>query len=350
MFLDKLKQKITPIDIDKILFHFGATKFEDTTQFNIYSTICHNTDGEGSKKLYYYKDTKMFHCYTNCGSFDIFTFVQNKLNIDFQKSIEYVCSFLGFGSNNKLTGFGVIKSNDYMECKEEEIVLDIPTISNPYLLDIFQKKHICEWTSEGISVDTLDKFNILFYVHQNKIVIPHYNFNNDLVGIRGRSLNQEDLDNGRKYMPLFIGKHNFSHPLKYNLYGLNHTKQAIQKFKKAIVFEGEKSVLLMDTYYKHNSIAVAVCGSNFSKTQLQLLLNLEVEEIIFAFDKQYNTEISEKLWKMKMLKIQEKINNQVKVTFIWDNLIGGALDFKESPTDRGLDIFEQLFKNRVTLA
>lgn len=50
-----------------------------------------------------------------------------------------------------------------------------------------------------------------------------------------------------------------------------------------------------------------------------------------------------------MLKIQEKINNQVKVTFIWDNLIGGALDFKESPTDRGLDIFEQLFKNRITL-
>ena len=106
----------------------------------------------------------------------------------------------------------------------------------------------------------------------------------------------------------------------------------------------------MDTYYKHNSIAVAVCGSNFSKTQLQLLLNLKIEEIIFAFDKQYNSEISEKLWKMKMLKIQEKINNQVKVSFIWDNLTNGVLDFKDSPIDKGFDIFEQLFKNRVTLA
>ena len=51
-----------------------------------------------------------------------------------------------------------------------------------------------------------------------------------------------------------------------------------------------------------------------------------------------------------MLKIQEKINNQVKVTFIWDNLTNGVLDFKDSPIDKGLDIFEQLFKNRVTLA
>lgn len=349
MFLDNIKQKITSVDIDKLLFHFGAAKFEDTAQYSIYSTICHNNIGEGSRKLYYYKDTKTFHCYTNCGSFDVFKFIENKLNLNFQDSVEYVCTFFGLGNSRHLKGFGVVKSNEFNECKEEEIILNIPTLQNKYILEIFQKVNIVEWTSEGISNKSIEKFNVLYYVHQNKIIIPHYSIDNGLVGIRGRSLNQEDIDNGKKYMPLFIGRQNFSHQLKHNLYGLNHTKKSIQQVKKAIVFEGEKSILLMDTYYGLNNISVAVCGSNFSKTQLQLLLDLGVEEIIFAFDKQYNSEISEQIWKMKMKRILEKINNQVSVTFIWDNISNGLLNFKDSPVDQGKHVFEHLLKNRISL-
>lgn len=45
------------------------------TAFGIVSaTICHNPAGEGSRKLYYYTNTDLFHCYTGCAepSFDIF--------------------------------------------------------------------------------------------------------------------------------------------------------------------------------------------------------------------------------------------------------------------------------------
>ena len=37
-------------------------------------TVCHCGD---KKKLFYYRDSKNFYCYTNCGSMSIFDFVSN---------------------------------------------------------------------------------------------------------------------------------------------------------------------------------------------------------------------------------------------------------------------------------
>ena len=41
-------------------------------------TACHNTDlDDASDKLYFYKDTKLFVCYTECGNQSIFKFLQH---------------------------------------------------------------------------------------------------------------------------------------------------------------------------------------------------------------------------------------------------------------------------------
>ena len=52
------------------------------------------------------------------------------------------------------------------------------------------------------------------------------------------------------------------------MYGLNVNKDNIKKYKYAIVFEGEKSVLKMGSWYE-DSTAVAMNGSNFSEYQLE---------------------------------------------------------------------------------
>lgn len=89
-----------------------------------------------------------------------------------------------------------------------------------------------------------------------------------------------------KYRPIKINNQLYNHPLGLNLYGLNWNKQAIQKMKKVIVFESEKSVLKYATYFGwNNNISVACCGSNISSHQIQLLLDCGVEEIIIAFDR-----------------------------------------------------------------
>lgn len=51
---------------------------------------------------------------------------------------------------------------------------------------------------------------------------------------------------------------------------------------------GEKSCLLYASYFgMENDISVAVCGSSLSNYQIQLLLDLGIQELIIAFDKQF---------------------------------------------------------------
>ena len=80
------------------------------------------------------------------------------------------------------------------------------------------------------------------------IVIPHYDINGNLIGIRERTLIKENEVYG-KYRPAIIGGKMYNHPLGFSLYNLNNSKKAISQFQKAIVFEGEKSTLLYQKIY-----------------------------------------------------------------------------------------------------
>ena len=104
----------------------------------------------------------------------------------------------------------------------------------------------------------------------------------------------------------------------------------------------------MDSFFNDKSIAVAICGSNFSRVQMRMLLELGVEEFILALDKQYSNPKEEEIWLKKVEKMVEPLLDLgVTVTRIWDDLNGGYLNHKDSPTDLGKDIYLKLVKNRV---
>ena len=88
-----------------------------------------------------------------------------------------------------------------------------------------------------------------------------------------------------------------------------------------------------------NDISVACCGSSLSAYQIQLLVEAGAEEIIVAFDRQFQ-EIGDKEFqhlKSNLLKLHNKYKNFVKITFIFDkNMITG---YKSSPIDEGADKF-----------
>ena len=74
---DELKNQLTLNQVSQLLAELGG---EPTLEKNgtvlIAQTICHNHPGEGSHKLYYYDNTKLFKCYTDCSStFDIFELI-----------------------------------------------------------------------------------------------------------------------------------------------------------------------------------------------------------------------------------------------------------------------------------
>ena len=135
-----------------------------------------------------------------------------------------------------------------------------------------------------------------------------------------------------------------------NLYNLNNSKDNIKLMKKAIVFEGEKSDLLYASYFGlENDISVACCGSSISPYQIQLLLDCGAEEIIIAFDRQFEEVGDDEFKRLKtnLIKLRNKYKRDAIISFIFDkNKLTG---YKSSPIDCGPQIFLQLFKERIVL-
>ena len=142
----------------------------------------------------------------------------------------------------------------------------------------------------------------------------------------------------------------YNHPLGFALYGLNLNKEKISYVKKAIVFEGEKSVMLYDSYFgSENNISVACCGSSISTHQFELLRELGVQEVVIAFDRQFQ-EIGDEEYRVHTKNLQrlaDKYKNYVTVSCMFDR--NNYLDYKSSPIDHGRDVFLQMFKERIIL-
>ena len=81
---DEIKEKLTIEDVFELVNALGGEPIWDKGRTSFISkTICHNHIGEGSHKLYYYSNTKLFHCYTDCSpaTFDIFELVKKVKSI-----------------------------------------------------------------------------------------------------------------------------------------------------------------------------------------------------------------------------------------------------------------------------
>ena len=348
---DSLKEK----DIIKLLKYLGADQYEEKVDAIIFPTICHNVDpSEASKKLYYYKKNKLFHCYTECGeSFDIYglfkrVYTLRQIQYNFYDDIYYkIINVLDYNEFQLIDNFEEKYNSIRKKFIREDKRVNLPEFDRR-LLGIFTKKYPIEWLYEDISKESMDKYNIRYYISENKIVIPHYDASNRLVGIRGRQLNITN-ENIPKYMPIKIGDIIYSHPLSLNLYGLNISKDNIINRRKVILFEGEKSCLKYDSFFDDN-ISVAVCGSNFNKYQLELLFRIcRPEEIIIAFDKEYTTPYcgdGEKYFN-KLYSIGKKYEKYANFSFIYDK--EGMLKYKDSPIDKGKDAFMKLYYERETI-
>lgn len=347
-----IKDNLTNEQVISVLYSLGSDGYKTVSgeETLIFQTLCHNHNGDGSYKLYYYPESKILHCYTSCGdSFDIFELVMRNKKCSFTQAVNFICSAIGLNTKHsfkettkKLDDWDLI--NRYIK-EEKNQQIKIETY-NENIMSVFKDIYYSGWINEGISIDTMKKFNIRYDIIRNAIIIPHYNTDNELIGIRRRALNQSELDSGFKYMPLKLENVEYSHPLMFNLYGLNHTLEGIKRIKKVIIFEAEKSVLLSHSFYGEDCWAVAVCGSNISNFQRDLLLSYEVSEVMIAFDKEY-TEIGSdeyKKYEQKIFKIGQKFAKYVKTWAVWDT--EGLLGYKDSPCDKGKEVLERLLKTK----
>lgn len=326
---ESIKNNLTVEQIKDLLFALGGDPVVKGDLI-MSRTICH---GGQSHKLYYYDNTKLFRCYTECSdTFDIYDFIiKNKklegIEFTLMQAINFVINFFGLNVSFDNTVFTEYEQNDWkilqryedrQETKEERIIEF--KYYDDKILKYLPHPRIEPWLDEDISQEVMNKYGIAFDPVNWGIVIPHYNIDNNLIGIRERTLIKEEEATG-KYKPAILNYQMYNHPLGFNLYNLNNSKDMIRKIKKVIIFEGEKSCLKYASYFGiENDISVAVCGSNLTNYQVQLLKNLDVNEIVIAFDKQFK-ELGDNEWKgwVKKLKdINKKYSSIINVSFMFD--------------------------------
>lgn len=341
----KIVEELDDNKVKQLLDHLNIP-YEDRGSYILMPTICHNTDAnDASWKLYYYKNSHIFQCYTECGSQTIFTFLKNyyttrDIVYDWYEDILQVilnCSNI----QTKATNPNQYKSiqDNYTPQKDRKQLPSYPE----GVLDVFIKYYPVEWLNDNISKKAMDKFNIRFSPTQNKIIIPHYDAAGRLVGIRGRALNTWEIENFGKYMPVQIENKWYSHPLSLNLYGLNLTKENICKSGIAFLFEAEKSVLQFESFSTPNC-AAAVCGNKLNKYALDILIReCHPREIVICFDQEEEPKSSNYFNKLYVL--CQKYSVYANFSFIYDKQ--HLLNLKDSPSDKGEEIFIKLLQKRV---
>ena len=376
----ELLKMVTPDVVVEILAENGSKLYDVSIDRGSgqkcywFQTICHGGD---SHKLCYFSESRDFFCYTNCGRMTFYNFIMKIRGIkveEFYKAIYYVAQKAGI-SLNAINREG-LDSNLRKEVREniEEIdrVLEGRKQSKKekYKIDTYYPESIVKyfdhntfyegWIDEGISIESMMKYEIGWYEPKKYIIIPHRNIDGKLVGIRRRSLNPEDEH--RKYMPLILEGIVYDHPLGLNLYGLYQNKDAIKRYKRAIIVEAEKSVLLSDTYFGNKSCTVATCGFNISDWQIKTLLQLGIEDVYIAFDKDFDVTKREEYKKVpetwrdfnhyreRLKNLCERFTPYCNTYVILDKQ--NLLKIKDSPFDRGKEVFNELMakRQRITIA
>lgn len=353
--LDDIKTILTELGAQHILDHStNPQKREDL----VTNTICHHLS-DGSMKLYYYHESRKFHCYTDCASnFSVVDLIMSNFKLKgvemkIGEAISWACLKLGIKQSyyRKPDGFEHVRGNEELDYydrfkKKPEPKIELKEHSER-IFYMFSKYHHPSFLEDNISHEAMSKFNIQYDYARHRIIIPHKKHDNGaLIGIKTRSLNDWEIEAGFKYIPLKNDNVLYSYPTMANLYGYYENKEVIKRLKKIILFEAEKSVLQCESFYPNNNFAVALCGSNLSSQQVKLILDLGVEEVFLALDKENTDTLDEKniKYQEKLLRMGRLLAPYVRVFVIYDD--DGLLELKDSPSDKGKKTLEILMNQK----
>ena len=357
----ELREQLTDEQIKSLLLQFNVEPEEETADYIVFPTCCHNLEG-GSPKLYYYKDSKMFHCYTECNSnFDIFDLLRKMYALRGQEISHFdAIKLCGLQIDDELLNNNVYFSKEEYE-QNQDMLRSIQinnscneaSNSQPIELKVYDKevlRHfsfnylgLLPWIEEGIGIEELQKLNIKYSPDKNAIIIPNFNIKGELIGIRARFLNPKDIQKG-KYRPFYWNHTLYNHPTGTVFYGIYENHLNIARKQMAIIFEGEKSVLKYGTIYgADNNIALATLGQNITRQHINELQDLQVRNVILAYDSDYEDY-------NQLKEVEKKYREKAKILSPYFNTYylmdyNFILPYKSSPIDEGKEAFEQILAN-----
>lgn len=351
----KLKKSLSLAHHKQIMQALGIPAYSENKEQIIYFSGDKNKDAlKGSPKLYFYKDSQIYFGYTSSRSYDIISLVQTRLAL-----LKQPCSFLD--ACQFIIDTTNINPDSISRVKKEGHVYDWSNLErfirvrkygnqlseyNRNIIDTLPPLYPQAWIDEGISEETMDKYQIRYYERCNQTVIPCFDDEARLVGVRVRNWDKDRVEQA-KYMPLVtLDGQCYKFNTNQVFYGINYNKPEIERTGKVIIVESEKAVMKLDTYMGRHNIALGMYGSNLGIQRRNQLLKMGVNTVSYVVDNDFigQDDAFFEQWREKIQHFIKLWDGFCRVEIVWDNL--GLLGPKENATDRTKEVWEQLWENR----
>ena len=351
----KLKKMLTLSHYDTILRELGIPIFsKSTTEWRCYSGDRHKNPYDGSPSLIFYPDTKIFQGYSAGRSYDCISLVQTRLNL-----LGQTCSFLD-ACNWILEKTGLdptkitkpLTNTHVYDWSELERFVRVRKYGNQLpeynrnIIDTLPPLYPQAWIDEGISEETMAKYQRRYYERCNQTVIPCFDSEARLIGVRVRNWDKDRVEQA-KYMPLItLDGQCYKFNTNQVFYGINYNKPEIERIGKVIIVESEKAVMKLDTYMGRHNIALGMYGSNLGIQRRNQLIKMGVNTVSYVVDNDFIGQDDEffEQWREKIQHFIKLWDGFCQIEIVWDNL--GLLGPKENATDSTKEVWEQLWENR----
>lgn len=281
------------------------------------------------------RDPPFWYDYSSGQGGNLYTFVKKYYECTSSEAIEKLKDYAGFNgevTTPKEKMSATIVCKQYQKPKVVQKESKIKILPDNYM-ERYEKRasKLAIWEREGISRESLDKFQVFYDGFSDRLVYPIRDLDGKIVNIGGRACDPLWKEKGqRKYTYLQ------SWGTINTVYGLYENMDAIKNAGEVILFEGCKSVLIANTW------GVYCCGailtSHLSVNQMKILAKLGTR-VTFALDK--DVAICED-------KNINKLKQYVSVCYLQDT--NNLLDDKDSPVDKGFDVFKTLYIQKKRLS
>ena len=281
-------------------------------------------------------DENFFHCF-GCGkSGNIYQWIQWTEGRTFAEAVEKVANLTNTDVNSYYESetvgfFKLLKKLHQQDTPTGEVTRDRLDLNADYY-SRYKDEIPQEWLDEGIPAATMKKYEIRVDESANRIVYPVYDASFNLIGVKGRTRFQN-------YKQLKIMKYMNYHKIGQVDYfqGMKQAYDAIMESKTIIIVEGIKSVMKLDSWGYHNVVSAETSVINDKQTML--LIKMGVKEVVIAFDKDVTV---------------AKIKGSTALLRKYTNVFAvidkeGALGDKESPCDRGKEVWQYLYERRMRI-
>lgn len=352
----RLKSSLSLDDHKSICKALGIPAFSENSKQIVYFTgDKHVNPYNGSPKLIFYKDTSIYMGFSAGMSYDIISLTQRRLSLlkqpsSFIDAINFILSVTGkeIDSVQRLTKTHVYDWQTDLEkfIRFRRTGTTLATYDDTILSQLDQSIPQA-WLNEGISEDTLVKYQIGYYERLNATTIPCRDKQGNLIGIRCRHWQPNEIEQG-KYRPLLLldGVTSFKFPTNDVFFGINYNWPEIERTGKVMLVESEKAVMKLDTIYKEHNVALGMFGSNLGVKRRNELIKLGVNHVVYVPDNDWIGfgDGAYQEWEDKVLRFCKQFDGYAKVEIVWDNL--GLLEAKENATDKDEDTWWQLYEAR----